>query len=128
MDEFVADVAAGRHAERGWPNRRAMGTKMRRCSLRSALTLPCCCDARSMYGVSKLGEATLTRILAAEGARDGAVWATAICPGWCATDMSSFSGPKSAAEGADTAVWAALQPRGALPTGRFWSGRKEESF
>ena len=122
MDEFVADVAAGTHAAHGWPS--------------------------SMYGVSKLGEAALTRVLAAEVAKDG-IFAAAICPGWCATDMSSFSGPKTAAQarakqrgcamraradaatvaqGADTAVWAALAPRGALPTGRFWRERAEESF
>jgi len=81
----------------------------------------------SMYGVSKLGEAALTRVLAREAARDG-VFAAAVCPGWCATDMSSHSGPNSAAQGADTIVWAALQPRGALPTGRFWRVRAEESF
>ncbi len=82
---------------------------------------------RSMYGVSKLGEAALTRVQAAQLAASN-VFVAAICPGWCATDMSSWSGPRSAAEGADTAVWAALAPRGRLATGRFWRERKEESF
>ena len=81
----------------------------------------------SMYGVSKLGECTLTRVLAREAQPDG-VFAAAVCPGWCATDMSSGSGPNSAAQGADVAVWAALQPRGALPTGAFWRQRAQDDF
>ena len=58
-----------------------------------------------MYGVSKLGECCLTRVLAREQAGAG-IFAAAICPGWCATDMSSHSGPNTAAQGADTAVCA----------------------
>ena len=81
----------------------------------------------SMYGVSKLGECGLTRVLAREEEAAG-VFAAAICPGWCVTDMSSHSGPNTAAQGADTAVWAALAPQGALPTGRFWRQRTQESF
>ena len=80
-----------------------------------------------MYGVSKLGECCLTRVLAREQAGAG-IFAAAICPGWCATDMSSHSGPNTAAQGADTAVWAALAPRGALPTGRFWRQRTQDGF
>jgi carbonyl reductase 1 len=80
-----------------------------------------------MYGVSKLGECSLTRVLAREAA-SGGIFAAAVCPGWCATDMSSRSGPNTAAQGADVAVWAALAPRGALPTGAFWRQRAQESF
>ena len=80
-----------------------------------------------MYGVSKLGECCLTRVLAREAAPDG-VFVAAVCPGWCATDMSSNSGPNTAAQGADTPVWAALAPRGALPTGAFFRQRARESF
>ena len=79
---------------------------------------------RSMYGVSKLCEATWTRILADELKAAG-ISVSACCPGWCATNMSSFSGPHSAEQGADTPVWLAL---GQAPTGRFWSARKQEEF
>lgn len=99
-DEFVAAVESGADlASLGWP--------------------------RSMYGVSKLCEATYTRLLAAELEQEG-VGVAACCPGWCSTSMSSFSGPRTAAQGADTVVWLALEP--ALPTGRFWSERREEEF
>jgi len=82
-----------------------------------------------MYGVSKLGECCLTRVLARDQEQAGSgIFVAAICPGWCATDMSSHSGPNTAAQGADTAAWAALAPRGALPTGRFWRQRKQEGF
>lgn len=31
-----------------------------------------------------------------------------ICPGWCRTDMGGDGAPLSAAEGADTRVWLAM--------------------
>jgi len=34
----------------------------------------------------------------------------ACCPGWCQTAMSSFTGQRTAAKGAETPVWLALQP------------------
>jgi carbonyl reductase 1 len=82
---------------------------------------------RSMYGVSKLCEATWSRILASELASDS-ITVSACCPGWCSTSMSSFSGPNTPEQGADTPVWLALAPPGELPSGRFWSGRQEENF
>ena len=82
---------------------------------------------KSMYGVSKLLEATWSRVLAAE-LSDAGICVSACCPGWCSTSMSSFSGPNSAAAGADTPVWLCLAPQGSLTTGRFWSGRREEGF
>ena len=81
---------------------------------------------RSMYGVSKLCEATYTRILAAQTADDGLI-VSACCPGWCQTNMSSGSGPRTATQGADVLVWLALAPPG-HSTGRFWSDRREEDF
>ena len=33
----------------------------------------------------------------------------AVCPGYCATNMSSYKGHKSPAEGADTPVWVATR-------------------
>jgi carbonyl reductase 1 len=49
----------------------------------------------------------------------------ACCPGWCQTDMSSQSGPKTAADGADTPVWIALQPLGSIASGGFFGERQE---
>mmetsp|Transcript_46541 Transcript_46541/g.149402 ORF Transcript_46541/g.149402 Transcript_46541/m.149402 type:complete len:80 (+) Transcript_46541:997-1236(+) len=79
-----------------------------------------------MYGVSKLGEATYTRVLAAELAPRGAI-VSAVCPGYCATDMSSWRGTNTAASGADTPVWLALSPPG-FPSGRFWTGRADRGY
>jgi len=85
--------------------------------------------APSMYGVSKLCESTYTRILARRlrEARPGALVA-AMCPGWCATDMSSWQGPRSAAQGADTAAWLCVAPAAGLETGRFWADREQIGF
>jgi hypothetical protein len=47
--------------------------------------------------------------------------------GYCATDMSSWRGTKTAAAGADTPVWAALLPPD-TPSGQFFSERTPEPF
>lgn len=100
MEEFISAVQTGTYASKGWP--------------------------QSMYGVSKLGEATWSRVLAREEEKSAAVTVSACCPGWCATDMSSHMGPRAASQGADVAVWLALAP--GIPSGRFWADRREEGF
>lgn len=78
-----------------------------------------------MYGVSKLCEATYTRLLAEQ--QRGKLDVNACCPGYVATDMSSHRGIKTPLQGADTPVWLALlAPRGT--TGKFFSERREEPF
>ena len=96
MDQFVKDVREGRHIERGWPN--------------------------NAYGTSKVGVTALTKVYAREAKRLGKedVLVNACCPGWCQTDMSSHSGPHTAAEGAETPVYLALLPEGA-PNGEYWT-------
>ena len=47
--------------------------------------------------------------------------------GYCATDMSSHRGSRSAYDGADTAVWLALLPAAATQTGRFFFDREDIS-
>ena len=48
---------------------------------------------------------------------------------WCATDMSSWRGTKTAAQGADTPVWLALLPPSKdFVTGGFWSDRRRQNF
>jgi carbonyl reductase 1 len=56
------------------------------------------------------------------------VLVAACCPGYCATDMSSWRGTKTAAAGADTPVWLALQPAGAFQSGKFWQERREIGY
>jgi NAD(P)-dependent dehydrogenase (short-subunit alcohol dehydrogenase family) len=46
-----------------------------------------------------------------------------MCPGWCRTDMGGADAPKSAEEGADTAVWLALEAPSDL-RGLFLKERK----
>lgn len=50
--------------------------------------------------------------------------------GWCSTGMSSFKGPRSAAEGADTPVWLAFLPEAeALElSGKFVKDRRAEPW
>lgn len=104
--KFVSDIRAGRHREQGWSS--------------------------SMYGISKALETAYTRVLARQLADKG-IMVNAVCPGWCATDMSSWGGPRSAAQGADTPVWLATLPPpgvagGELVTGGFWRDRERQPF
>eukprot|EP00635_Sarcinochrysidales_sp_CCMP3193_P003422 CAMPEP_0118919990 /NCGR_PEP_ID=MMETSP1166-20130328/18840_1 /TAXON_ID=1104430 /ORGANISM="Chrysoreinhardia sp, Strain CCMP3193" /LENGTH=262 /DNA_ID=CAMNT_0006860525 /DNA_START=49 /DNA_END=837 /DNA_ORIENTATION=- len=74
--EFEADVAQGQHADKGWSN--------------------------SNYGFSKLAVIAYTKILARDA--PDTLKVNCCCPGYCATDMSSHKGPRSAADGARNAV------------------------
>ena len=96
VNEFIRDVAAGLHAERGWPS--------------------------SAYRVSKAAVNTFTRIVAKELVPRG-ILVNAVCPGWVRTDMGGTSAPRSVREGADTIVWCATLPDGG-PTGTFFHDRK----
>jgi len=82
MQKFVADVAAGRYCEEGWPH--------------------------SAYCVSKIAATALTRVVAREQGRQNGVLINAVCPGWVQTDMSAHRGRKTPREGARTPVLAAL--------------------
>ena len=48
----------------------------------------------------------------------------AVCPGWCRTDMGGAEAPRTATEGADTAVWLATEAPRSI-TGRFFRDRQE---
>ncbi|MCW2605408.1 MAG: classical family protein [Frankiales bacterium] len=75
------------------------------------------------YRVSKAAVNALTKNLAAElGDGRRGVLADAVCPGHCRTDMGGDDAPRSAQEGADTAVWLAC--RGAGETGLLWEDRQ----
>src|SRR6266571_2752076 len=65
------------------------------------------------YGVSKAGLNALTRILAAELARDG-ILVNAVCPGWPASE--SHPEGRSLSQAAASVIWAVTIPNGG-PTG-----------
>jgi NAD(P)-dependent dehydrogenase (short-subunit alcohol dehydrogenase family) len=88
---FVADVAAGRHRERGWPS--------------------------SGYRVSKIALNALVRVWAPELAGRKII-INAVCPGWVRTDMGGRGASRSVEKGAASIVWAAL--RTGEPTGGFF--------
>jgi len=78
------------------------------------------------YRISKAGVNALVRNLAHEtglGARG--VLVDAICPNHSRTDMGGPDAPRSAAEGAETAVWLALRDftPGVDQTGVLWEDR-----
>lgn len=70
------------------------------------------------YRLSKTGMSVLTRTLHA----DGEVKVNSMCPGWVRTDMGGANAPRSAAEGAETAVWLATDP--SVEGGGFYRDRK----
>src|SRR5262245_56999699 len=94
--QFIADVAAGRHRERGWPS--------------------------SAYRVSKVALNALVRVWAPELAAKQII-INAVCPGWVRTDMGGRGASRSVEKGAASIVWAAT--RVGEPTGGFFrDGRR----
>ena len=75
------------------------------------------------YRVSKAALNALTKNLSAElGDGRRGVLADAVCPGHCRTDMGGPAAPRSAGEGARTAVWLATREPG--PTGLLWEDQE----
>ena len=75
------------------------------------------------YRISKAGVNALTRNLAHEtGHGSRGVWVDAICPNHSRTDMGGPDAPRSAQEGAETAVWLATRELipGVTQTGLLW--------
>jgi NAD(P)-dependent dehydrogenase (short-subunit alcohol dehydrogenase family) len=73
------------------------------------------------YRISKTALNAVTAILAAE--LRGAVAVNSVCPGWVKTDMGGPNAEVEVVEGADTAVWLALDAPQSL-TGKFVRDRK----
>lgn len=79
------------------------------------------------YRISKAGVNAFVRNFAHEsglGARG--VLVDAICPGHCQTDMGGMDAPRTAAEGAETAIWLATRSftPGVDQTGLLWEDRE----
>ena len=75
------------------------------------------------YRISKAGVNALVRNLAHEtGHGSRGLWVDAICPNHSRTDMGGPDAPRSAEEGAATAVWLATRELipGVTQTGLFW--------
>jgi NAD(P)-dependent dehydrogenase (short-subunit alcohol dehydrogenase family) len=73
------------------------------------------------YRISKAALNAVTGILAAE--LRGAVAVNSMCPGWVRTDMGGANAERDVSQGADTAVWLALDAPQDL-TGKFLRDRK----
>jgi NAD(P)-dependent dehydrogenase (short-subunit alcohol dehydrogenase family) len=73
------------------------------------------------YRLSKTLLNAVTAILAAE--LRGTVAVNSMCPGWVKTDMGGLHAERDVADGADTAVWLALDAPAKL-TGKFVRDRK----
>ena len=75
------------------------------------------------YCLSKLGLNGLTIMLAPVLKDDGIV-VNSVCPGWVRTEMGGKNAPRTVEQGADTAVWLALDA-GQNLTGKFFRDRAE---
>jgi NAD(P)-dependent dehydrogenase (short-subunit alcohol dehydrogenase family) len=73
------------------------------------------------YRISKAALNAVTGILAAE--LRGAVAVNSMCPGWVRTDMGGANAERDVSQGAETAVWLALDAPQDL-TGKFLRDRK----
>lgn len=73
------------------------------------------------YRISKTALNAVTRILAAE--LRGSVSVNSMCPGWVKTDMGGANAERDVSQGADTAVWLALDAPQDL-TGNLLRDRK----
>jgi NAD(P)-dependent dehydrogenase (short-subunit alcohol dehydrogenase family) len=83
------------------------------------------------YRISKAGVNALVRNLAHEtGHGSRGLWIDAICPNHSRTDMGGENAPRSAAEGAATAVWLATRESiaGTTQTGLLWEDNEVVSW
>ncbi|WP_209020735.1 SDR family NAD(P)-dependent oxidoreductase [Nocardioides sp. 1609] len=77
------------------------------------------------YRIAKAGVNALVRNLAHEqGLGTRGVLVDATCPGHCRTDMGGPDAPRSAEQGAETAVWLAGRPATGARTGLLWEDRR----
>jgi NAD(P)-dependent dehydrogenase (short-subunit alcohol dehydrogenase family) len=77
------------------------------------------------YSLSKSALNALT-IMFSNELKEKGIKVNAMCPGWVKTDMGGPDAPRTASEGADTAVWLATEK--VIPTGKFFRDRHEISW
>jgi NAD(P)-dependent dehydrogenase (short-subunit alcohol dehydrogenase family) len=77
------------------------------------------------YSLSKSSLNALT-IMFSNELKEKGIKVNAICPGWVKTDMGGPDAPRMVSEGADTAVWLAIEND--IPTGKFFRDRQEISW
>jgi NAD(P)-dependent dehydrogenase (short-subunit alcohol dehydrogenase family) len=75
------------------------------------------------YSLSKAALNLITRMLSPALERDK-IAVNSMCPGWVRTDMGGANAPRNVTEGADTAVWLALDAAADF-TGNFVRDRKQ---
>lgn len=77
--------------------------------------------AQTAYGMSKVGVTLMTQIQQREFDKaDQNILINSCCPGYVATDMSSYKGPLHVDDGADTPSYLGLLPQNAVsPRGCF---------
>ena len=78
------------------------------------------------YCLSKLALNGATLMLAQSLGSRGIV-VNSMCPGWVQTDMGGASAPRTAQQGADTAIWLATEAS-REKTGKFWRDRSEIAY
>jgi NAD(P)-dependent dehydrogenase (short-subunit alcohol dehydrogenase family) len=74
------------------------------------------------YSLSKASLNALTIMFSNELNAKG-IKVNSMCPGWVRTDMGGPNAPRNVSQGADTAVWLAIEK--GIPTGKFFMDRKE---
>uniref|UniRef100_A0A6B2LED2 Uncharacterized protein n=1 Tax=Arcella intermedia TaxID=1963864 RepID=A0A6B2LED2_9EUKA len=80
---------------------------------------------KTCYGMSKLALNCYSKCLMREyGGRDD-ILMNCVCPGYCATSLSSFHGHRTPAKGAETPVWLALIPPNTPFKQAFYTDEKE---
>lgn len=115
VTEFEQDCSNGEEyvAQQGWP--------------------------KSTYRMSKIAVNGYARLLAhklqqqeeqqEEEQQENSITVNMCCPGWCATDMGSNAAPRSAAQGAQVAVWLATSDTKEIGgTGNFYFDNKKIEF
>lgn len=75
------------------------------------------------YRMSKTALNAVTRLVAADLAEDADIHINAACPGWVKTRLGGADAPRTTEEGADTAIWLAMQPAGG-PSGELFRDRQ----
>ena len=85
--------------------------------------------SNQMYAISKLLLLAYSDALARQlAAAKEVVTVNCVCPGMCGTDMTHYSFPRTAAEGADGVVYLCISPDVAEVSGGYYYEKKPISW